>query len=406
MAKIVFVCPSQPSRTPRLVRNADALADAGHKVDVVCPVFLDKYLDQDLEIVRKAKWNYKPIELLKADGSIKISARFIKQFFSRFPVGKSGFSGMKGYSRALVYGCLNLERKLQYLDADLYISQQQSMLPVVAQIADKKNVPYACDLEDVLSESGDQEAAPNKEIETQFLKKAALLFTMSDASAEFYFKTYGLSKKPLVLHNCPSLIERTNSAFEHHRLGRPSIYWFGKTIGEHSCVKELCAANNDLGCPFDIFVRGEPKASYLTEVFSVAKIGSRMGYLYVLEPTPPSTMVQECRKFDILFGSQPSQSLFHQLAIGNKVFTGVISGCALLLEDTIAHQKLRAEINDFSKFMRYRELQTICESLTLLRQREIINSMRLSAWESGSRGMNWESESKKIIIGVDGLLQS
>jgi hypothetical protein len=130
-----------------------------------------------------------------------------------------------------------------------------------------------------------------------------------------------------------------------------------------------------------------------------------MERLHILPVVSPEKMVPESAHFDVLFGSQPSDQLFHQLAIGNKVFTGLMAGCALLLENTIAHRKLLSSISPCAALIEFRDksglasvLKQIASNKTALEQR------RCKAWSLATSTFNWEMESQKLVHAVDSVL--
>ncbi len=399
MASIVIVCPSQPSRTPRLVRNAGALAAAGHKVTVVTPIFEARHVEEDQRIISGALWDYIGVSILPPSGGgipflSRLRRRAAFEVASRLPVAGLG-------SNALIYGSERVMRAAD-IKADFYLGQQQSSLPIVASLARRHGKSYGCDIEDILTESSSEPRRLLKAIELHFLGGAGVILTMSKTAAEYLNRKYELRAELTVAHNCPSLVERGQLTIPTPSASsRPSIYWFGQTLGPHSCAFELLKANVAAGSPCKIYLRGRPVPSYVEQLWNFVRGSAVTDILEILPVTPPDTMVAECAKFDVLFGSQPSDELFHQLAIGNKVFAGLAAGCALLLEDTIAHRNLYHEMSSCSTLVAYKDPTALAAALAdyaldpvrLIRQRR-------AAWELGSSTYNWEGEAKKVVQSV------
>lgn len=405
MARIVIVCPSQPSRTPRLVRNAGALAAAGHKVTVVTPVFEEDRIKEDRRITSSALWDYIGVTALASSGRgipflSRLRRRVAFEVASRFRVANLG-------STALIYGAERVMRAAD-IDADFYLGQQQSTLPIVASLARGHGKPYGCDIEDILTESSSEPRSLLQAIESRFLGGADVLLTMSGAAADHLCREYKLKVEPTVAHNCPSLAERGQLTVPMHSTStKPSIYWFGQTLGPHSCALELLKANVAAGAPCKIYLRGRPVPSYVEELWNFARASAAPDILEVLPVTPPDTMVAECAKFDVLFGSQPSDELFHQLAIGNKVFAGIVAGCALLLEDTIAHRNLYQKVGSCSILVSYRDTAALSAALAgYAIDRDRLIQQRRAAWGLGSSTYNWEYESQKVVQSVSCALDS
>lgn len=404
MASITIVCPSQPSCTPRLVRNAGALAAAGHDVTVVSPVVGVENIEEDNRIAAKAQWDYRGVQILHPHGRcIPILPRLLRR--SAYEVASRLGVACLG-STALIYGYRALIKAAD-TKADFYLGQQQCTLPIVASLGKRYGKPYGCDIEDILAESTREPQRLIRAIEKTYLAGASAILTMSRAAMDHLDNQYDLKIRPTIAHNCSPLAERGQLAKPASLSSRPTIYWFGQTLGPHSCALELLEANIAAGSPCKIFLRGRPVPLYLEKLIKLAKSAAVPDILEILPIVPPDIMVSECAKFDVLFGSQPSVELFHQLAIGNKVFTGIVAGCALLLEDTIAHRIINQEMSVCSTVVSYRDraqLQAVLADYALDRDRLI--RQRRAAWDLGSSTYNWECESLKVVVAVSRALES
>ena len=372
---------------------------------VVTPVFEPEHVNDDHRITTGALWKYIGVPILHpGESRIPILPRLLRrgafEVASRLGVASLG-------STALIYGCERVMRAAD-INADFYLGQQQSSLPLVASLGRRHGKPYGCDIEDILAESSREPRRLFHAIETRYLGGASAVLTMSRAAAEHLSREYKLKVKPTVAHNCSSLAERGQLAVPiPSSSSRPSIYWFGQTLGPHSCALELLKANVAAGSPCKIYLRGRPVPSYVEELWNFVRASMVPDILEVLPVTPPDTMVAECAKFDVLFGSQPSDELFHQLAIGNKVFTGLAAGCALLLEDTIAHRVLCQEMSSCSTVVAYRDSAMLGAALAgYAFDRDRLIRQRRAAWELGSSTYNWECESLKVVQSVSHGLES
>lgn len=403
MARIIIVSPSQPSRTPRLVRNASALSRAGHEVIVVTPVIESVVIGFDEKLVARENWKYVPVPMLDNNGKVKKSIRGLRKvafaIASRIPMPTHG-------SNALVYGAGIIKKTISDLEADLYLAQQQAALPLIAQIANSKGKPYACDIEDILTESVTEPVSLLSSIEALYLKDATVISTMSEVAADFLDKSLEIKTKVLVLHNCPEIKER-DGLNEPLMIStaKPSIYWFGQTLGPHSLAIELIEANASAGHPFNIALRGRPVQDYLSRIHDSIRATNSEGMVEILPIIDTSKMVVEAAKHDILFGSQPTEQMFHQLAIGNKVFTGLLAGCALLLTDTIAHRKLKESLPD-SMLLVGNEKDALSKALKILASdSDKLLRMRKASWSSGTTRYHWARESEPWVAAINAALK-
>ena len=62
MARICLVSPGQLERNPRMVRNAECLARAGHEVQVVYPDYQPSFRSYDANMIAGARWQARPLD--------------------------------------------------------------------------------------------------------------------------------------------------------------------------------------------------------------------------------------------------------------------------------------------------------------------------------------------------------
>jgi glycosyltransferase involved in cell wall biosynthesis len=92
------------------------------------------------------------------------------------------------------------------------------------------------------------------------------------------------------------------------------------------------------------------------------------------------------------------------MAIGNKVFTGMMAGLALALSDTIAHRDLLAEVPNCGFLFPDGDIESLILHLnSLLDDRKTLEQMKRSSWEAAERRFNWEEESRILLDAVDGV---
>lgn len=404
MARVVIVGPSQPSRTPRLVRNADALAEAGHDVVVVTPVFEPDFVSFDESLTRSASWDYVPVPIMGSRGRVRFRERAVRRLsqevLKRMPAPTLA-------AKALMYGASALEEQLRRLDGDLYLGQQQATFPLVAKVASARKRPFACDVEDILGESTAEPSALIKALEARYLPLAALVSTMSDAAASYLAQSYLLRHPVITLHNCPKLAERGTLQPPSNGTHPPAIYWFGQTLGPHSLAVELIEANARVGNPFRIRLRGRPVPAYVERVMSAAARANAERFLDILPIVDPSRMVIEAATSDILFGSQPGREPFNDLAVGNKIFTGLLAGCAVLASDTTAHRRLARSLEGCMMLVDHSQGNALQEAISRLASSpSTLLSMRTAAWNAASERFHWEAENKNWLNAIQATLDA
>lgn len=393
MKKVLIFSPAQPSRTPRLVRNASAFKARGFEVHVVCAVISPELLESDLDLARENGWEFHPVAIF-ANGRLDPRIRLVRKvsLFLASLVGGDMFS-----KHALFYGAADAYKTARNIEADYVFAQQQAAIPLACAIARERGIEFGCDIEDILGESA---AEPRKligSIERRYLPLANCVATMSHVAGDYLMQKYALTAPCVVLHNCHLRAEV--SALLEKRVERlpRSIYWFGQTLGSHSLAVELIQANASLGHPFRIFLRGRMTSQYSGLLQdSILRCGAS-DVVTVLDICPADEMLAEAAKFSVLLGSQPTRQLFHQLAIGNKVFTGMGGGCRLLLSETIAHVDLVKRYGVQATFFSGEVQGSLERALVALLEQEAGGSMQAGLHNRALDVLNWEVESSRLI---------
>ena len=153
---IILVSSGQPSVNPRLVKEADALADAGYNVTVFYAYWNDWATRYDIELLAKRNW-----KAIRVGGSPQ-KGRFT-YLFSRVlqkigsTINHHAFAAI-GLSR-VTYALI---REIKKHKADLYIAHNLGALPAVVIAAKKHKKPCGFDAEDFhRNETSDNPQDPN-----------------------------------------------------------------------------------------------------------------------------------------------------------------------------------------------------------------------------------------------------
>jgi glycosyltransferase involved in cell wall biosynthesis len=399
MKKLCLIGSGQPSRNPRLVRDANILAAAGYEVVVITPQIVQRTIAYDAEITKEAKWKYLSINIFQSHyNRIHWNYVRLRHFVSKLFL--SWLSNENIIGNSCDYFNVELSIMAAEVNADLYIAYQQITLPAAVWAARKVHSRFAVDIHDLLADSLSEPVYIIRNIEERYLSQCVYISTMSAVAAERIQKLYILSEQPIVLHNTPSLSERENVLSPEQRSTSKiiSIYWFGQTIGYHSRADQVIRAMPLLIKPIKLVLRGHPDVVFVNNVIALAQELGVSDYLEILPVASPQDMVKLAAEHDILLGSQPGEDLFHQMAIGNKVFTGMIAGLALALTDTIAYRSLLTEFpNCGFLFPDENEVEFAKKINELIQNPEILQSMKIDCWHLAESHFNWEQESKKLI---------
>jgi glycosyltransferase involved in cell wall biosynthesis len=403
---VCLISHGQPAANPRLVRDAGALAAAGHSVRVVTARFISRLIEHDEKLVRGASWHYEAANLLGRNGGswqwdyVRFRRRMAAELADWLP-----FQGL--VARGYAYGHTEVAKLAAKEPADLFVAYQHNSLPAAAWAARINHSKFALDAQDLLADCSDEPTKLAASLERRYLRQCSYVSTMSHPAAERLQQTNALIRRPIVLHNTPPLVEREGLSHPSVRAqGEPlSIYWFGQTIGPHSCAGPVLKAIARLDKPVQLVLRGNPIEAYVNQLLATAQELGIAGQLIILPRAEPSEMVRLAGEHDILLGSQPGVELFNQLAIGNKVFTGMMAGLALALSDTVAHRELLSENPNCGFLFRDGDVDSLGNYLDdLLRNHAQLKQMKTSAWNLAESRFNWERESKKLLETINRII--
>lgn len=406
MAILCLLSNGQPSANPRLVRDASALAKAGHTVRVVTARYLTNLIEHDEKLVNGASWRYEPVNLRGSNGRsyqwdlLRFRRRISAEFANWLPLESLVALGY-------AYGNPEVARQAAKEPADLYVAYQHDSLPAAAWAARKHRSSFALDAQDLLAECSTEPTTLAASLERRYLPYCVYISTMSEAAAKRLQETNKLARAPIVLYNTPKLLERDGVVPPPQRSPSDAIrlYWFGQTIGAQSCAQQVLSAMSLLSTPVELVLRGTPDEAFVRGLRSQADALGLNQQLQILPRAEPTEMVRLAAKHDILLGTQPGNELFNQMAIGNKVFTGMMAGLALGLSDTIAHRQLMTEAWGCAFLFRDGDVESLASQLNeLAANREKLERMKVASWNLAERRFNWEEESKTLLQTIEQVL--
>jgi glycosyltransferase involved in cell wall biosynthesis len=407
MARITLIGPNQLASNPRLVRNADALVAAGHDVTVVYPDHLARFRAHDAALIASARWRVRPVDFCTTPRA-RLHARYAR--VRRRAAAARGAQALSNFRLERAYGYFGpeLAAAATATRPELLLAQQQMTVIPAARSAAAVGARFAVDIEDLIADCADEPVDLVQQIERRFFSGAAFLATMSEAAADRIAEIHSPARRPIVLHNCMSLAERVGLSPPEVRSATDPIrlYWFGQTIGAHACAEAILQALPHLGRSARLTMRGaNPLPHYVAKLYELAASLGLRDALHIEPGAPPADMVRLAGKHDICFGTQPGRQLFHQLAIGNKVFTGMMAGCATALTDTLAHRKLVAARGGWAFMIGDNDPVLLASELNrLILDPARLAAQRRCAWDLAAATFNWESESLGLISAVSSAL--
>ncbi|MBD2297296.1 glycosyltransferase [Nostoc sp. FACHB-190] len=397
--RICLVSPGHVASNPRLVKEANALHEAGFQVRVVAGDYMAAIRPLDQTILSQAPWAWVQVGLGSRPSYL---ARRLWQTLAR-RVTKTGWIpdiSIAIWAHSTV--SFQLAKAAAAEPADLYIAHNLAALPAAAIAAQYHHARLGFDAEDFhvgeLPDTPEYQAeiAVRDRIERTFLPRCHHLTAASPGIAAAYAERYGVNMQP-ILNVCP-LSEAPTSPCKP-QTSQPSLYWFSQTIGPGRGLESIIQAMGQMQTPVHLHLRGLVAAGYAQQLKELAQkvgIGDR---LHLLPPAPPSEMVRLAALHDLGLCLELNQPFNRAICLTNKIFTYLLAGLPILMSKTPAQEEIYEELKETALLVNIHEPAAIAIAL----DQWFSNPVKLKlacaeAWNSGREIYNWDIEKQKFLL--------
>ncbi len=408
--RICLISPGHLTTNPRLVKEADALSEAGHEVTVIAADYLSWARQADRAFGARA-WGTAPPVRFGPDAPLD---RRLPQIAGHRLARAMFRAGLRN-ERILTHAChpaaTDLAAAAAKIDADLYVAHYIAALPAAARAARKRRARYAFDAEDF--HLGEIETlrrnALNRRlvasIEQRWLPGCAYVTAASPGIADAYAKTYAIPRPVVLLNVLPRSEGPARGSPKGTAAPSPSIYWFSQTIGANRGLETAVRAIASAKSRPHLFLRGSPAPGFVQHLDALAAqegVGDR---LHVLSPEAPDIMAQLAAAYDVGFSGEPGHSLNNRLALGNKLFTYLIAGVPILASDVPAHRRFAVDAGEALRLFKAGDPGSLAESIdAFFSSAETLATARAVAIRLGQERFNWDVEQHKLLQCMDHAL--
>ncbi|WP_183578597.1 hypothetical protein HDF18_22345 [Mucilaginibacter sp. X5P1] len=402
---VVLVTSGQPSLNPRLVKEADALSNAGYDVTVLYVYWNDWATKFDAPLLKNKKW-----KAIRVGGdpdqqkAVYFFSRLIHKI-SRFVIQKIG--PVNSLSQiAITRGAYFLTREAKKHKADLYIGHNLGALAAVIKAAEKHHAKSGFDTEDFHRQevSNDKSSLHYKNVkylEDKYLSKADYVTAASPQIAEAYERLYPGIKPVSILNVFP----RDTSVEERSvNKGIVKLFWFSQTIGANRGLEEVIEALNLLNSNnFELHLLGNSNDNTQQQLSGKARFDKQQIFFH--EPILADDLISFASQFDIGLASENSTPYNRDICLTNKIFTYLQAGLTIVASDTTAQKAFLNEYPEVGKEYQTNNIQSLTTILSGYQaDRELLHNTCTASLKLGKEKMNWENESKKFLTMVEKTL--
>ncbi|MDB5109928.1 MAG: hypothetical protein JWR67_1042 [Mucilaginibacter sp.] len=396
--KIIFISSGQPSLNPRLVKEADALADAGYQVTVLYAYWNDWGDSFNKQLLPTKKWNAICVGGHPVNSPFTyFTSRFIHKL-SKWLFNQLNLNFWADFATARGSYSLALEAKKH--KADLYIGHNLGALRAIIKASEKYNAKCGFDAEDFhRQEVSDELDSVNykivKYLEDKYYKRLNYLTTSSSQIANAYSQLYPEREPITILNVFPKNIPIRQHAI--NSTGPVKLFWFSQTIGINRGIEDVAKALKLLKTEdYELHLLGSINNEGKQQFIDNELLGIKNVFFH--SPVPPNELINFATKFDIGLASENNIPLNRDICLTNKVFTYLQAGLAIIASDTTAQKNFLEENPDVGKVYQKKDIQSLKSILSAYQadRKMLYNSCKASL-KLGQEKLNWENESIKFL---------
>ena len=411
LRQVILLTGNPLCHNPRVLKEADALADCGIEVEVLGSGASPAYRPRDAKLTTGKRWKFTGLmsDPSAVEKLISRAQRYLGNQAHRW-LGWENHWQLGPMAELL----LKEGRKRK---ADLYIAHSEAGMWAAEQLR-KDGKRVGVDMEDWFSEDLLPEARRArpirllKELEKNLLCHGVHSSCTSEAMADALVEAYGC-RRPAVIQNVfPAKDRETIDGKWKDRPGmarwmssndpqaaRPkeapvSIHWFSQTVGPGRGLETLFQALDGQEGNWELHLRGNLKG-YEKWLEKVCPTGLR-ARLKVHGLVENEELLSRIAEHDIGFAGELSEPPSRNLTITNKFFQYLQAGLAVVASDTGGQIEGASEAEDAVGVFKVGNEPELRGRMTeLIRDRTLLEKKRGYSWAAGIK-LSWENEKKRF----------
>ncbi|MFY8148874.1 MAG: glycosyltransferase [Prochlorococcaceae cyanobacterium] len=401
--RICLISPGHLTSNPRLVKEADALAQAGHQVALISGWSFPPHQaeDQRFESRLWAQQRRVPFGALASQPTKlwqKLRQRLARLLF-RLRVHSPAVA-----IRAWHPAGPDLIRAARGVPADLYIAHYPAALPAAAMAARDHHGRYAFDAEDFhLGEFPKDRAYEQlrqvlRLIERRYLPGCTYTTAASSGIAQAYAETYGIPLPAVVRNVFPLSHAPAATTPRGTTKPSPSVYWFSQTIGPDRGLECAIRAIALAKSKPQLYLRGFISADFRRVLESLAYSEGVADRLHLLPPAPPDQMERLAATYDVGLVAETGITHNRRIALTNKLFTYALAGVPAVISDIPAHQEYAQEAREAVRMFQPEDSLSMARAIdSILIDQDSLCVARATAFELGKKKLNWDYEQQILL---------
>jgi glycosyltransferase involved in cell wall biosynthesis len=393
---VCIVSPGNLASSPRVLKEADALHEAGYAVTAVVCDYTEALRPFDDEIAARAPWRV-----------VRVARGAGERWTGRAASALARLAGALGLGvpvrlAAGAYGgpVGPLRRAAAAVSADLYIAHYVAGLAAAAGAAQRGSAMLGFDAEDYHAGEGTPfHMSMVRTIERALLGGCRHATAAAPLIGKAYAEHYGV-EPTTVLNVFP--LAMAPAERRARTTGPLRAYWFSQTIGLDRGLQSFIEAMALAKAEVTLDIRGGNRWGHGDRLIELARGLGIADRVTVLPVAPPQDMVTLAATYDLGLSLETDVSENRRLCLTNKIFTYLLAGVPVLLSDTPAQRALAPELGAAARLASLADPKAMAETLDDLAGSPAARAeASATAWRLGRERYNWDVEKRALIGSVD-----
>jgi glycosyltransferase involved in cell wall biosynthesis len=398
LIKIVLITVGQPSVNPRIVKEADALADEGYEVTLLYSYVIKWASEKDVKLLENVKWKYK--EIGGSPTSNKLFYIFtkarVKFFYSLQKL--VGFKLFSTAERIQARAHDELIIAAKKIKADWYIGHNLGALAIAVKAAEYNNAKAGFDFEDYHRGEGHDKNTLERIIflENKYIPSLSYYSTASELiTVKTALDHISFNGKLITLLNCFPLNQQPNFNKKIEEDKTLNLFWFSQTIGINRGLEILIQAIKNLNnTSIHLTLAGKCNDDILAYIKTNA--GKMLPNIHFAGIIQPEDLPTFAAKFDVGMAIELSEPYNRDICLTNKIFTYLLAGNAIILSQTAMQNAFNKQYKIGESFA-VNNVNELAEKITSYLDIKKLNVQKKYNYELAKDALNWENESKKLL---------
>jgi glycosyltransferase involved in cell wall biosynthesis len=399
--RICLVTPGNLAANPRIVKEADALQEAGYDVTAVVSDYSQGLRRFDDEISGQSKWRVVRAPRASSERYLRAAARVVAKAINAVGVGIPSAIAASASGGPVT----TLREAACGVDADLYIAHYTAALPAAGAAAERHGALLGFDAEDFHPGEGDGSPAESlrmatvRAVEAKWLPRCKHLTAASPLIAKAYASAYGVPTPVSVLNVFPLKMAPKQAAAPRPAGAPLRTYWFSQTIGLDRGLQPFLKAMAQTSSRIELDLRGADPWGHGATLLALARDLGIADRVSVLPMASPDEMVRLAAAYDAGLSLETDVSENRQLCLTNKIFTYLLAGVPVVMSDTPAQRQLAPDLGEAAALVSLADPKGIASALDRLAGS--LDAAKAHATRLGRERYNWETEKRALLTSVE-----